>query len=38
MNQFLKKFDETDTNYLKEYDARVDAEREKAKNAELKLR
>ena len=28
-----KKFDETDTNYLKEYGSRVDAEREKAKNA-----
>jgi len=27
------KFEETDTNYLKEYDARIDAEREKAKNA-----
>jgi len=27
------KFDETDTNYLKEYNARVDAEREKAKAA-----
>ena len=28
-----KKFDETDSNYLKEYGSRVDAEREKAKNA-----
>ncbi len=28
-----KKFDETDTNYLKEYDARIDAERDKAKTA-----
>src|SRR5210317_153450 len=27
------KYEETDTNYLKEYDARIDAEREKAKNA-----
>ena len=27
-----KKFDETDTNYLKEYDARIDSERDKAKN------
>ena len=27
------KFEETDTNYLKEYNARIDAEREKAKNA-----
>ena len=27
------KYDETDTNYLKEYDARVDAERDKAKVA-----
>ena len=26
-----KKFDETDTNYLKEYDARIDSERDKAK-------
>ena len=33
MNQSSKKFDETDTNYLKEYGSRVDAEREKAKNA-----
>ena len=31
-----KRFDETDTNYLKEYDARIDAERDQAKNA-LKL-
>jgi|TARA_B100000085_G_scaffold111846_1_gene102018 hypothetical protein len=31
-----KKFEETDTNYLKEYDARIDAERDKAKN-KLKL-
>ena len=28
-----KKFNETDSNYLKEYGSRVDAEREKAKNA-----
>ena len=28
-----KKFEDTDTNYLKEYDARIDAEREKAKSA-----
>ena len=28
-----KKYDETDSNYLKEYGSRVDAEREKAKNA-----
>ena len=28
-----KKFEETDTNYLKEYNARIDAEREKAKSA-----
>ena len=28
-----KRFDETDTNYLKEYDARIDAERDQAKNA-----
>ena len=27
------KYEETDTNYLKEYNARIDAEREKAKNA-----
>ena len=27
------KYEETDTNYLKEYDARIDAEREKARNA-----
>ena len=27
-----KKYEETDTNYLKEYDARIDAERDKAKN------
>jgi len=27
-----KKFEETDTNYLKEYDSRIDAEREKVKN------
>jgi len=27
------RFEETDTNYLKEYNARIDAEREKAKNA-----
>ena len=27
------KYEETDTNYLKEYSARIDAEREKAKNA-----
>ena len=27
-----KRFDETDTNYLKEYDARIEAERIKAKN------
>ena len=27
-----KKLDETDTNYLKEYDARIDSERDKAKN------
>ena len=26
-----KKYDETDTNYLKEYDARIDSERDKAK-------
>ena len=31
-----KKYDETDTNYLKEYDARIDSERDKAKN-KLKL-
>ena len=31
-----KRFEETDTNYLKEYDARIDAERDQAKNA-LKL-
>ena len=31
-----KKLDETDTNYLKEYDARIDSERDKAKN-NLKL-
>jgi len=31
-----KKFQETDTNYLKEYDARIEAEREKAKSS-LKL-
>ena len=31
-----KKLDETDTNYLKEYDARIDSERDKAKNS-LKL-
>ena len=30
-----KKFEDTDTNYLKEYDARIESEREKAK-AELK--
>ena len=30
-----KKFEDTDTNYLKEYDARIDSEREKAKS-ELK--
>ena len=38
-NQFEnseKKFQETDTNYLKEYNARVDSERDKAK-AELKV-
>jgi hypothetical protein len=38
-NQFEnseKKFQETDTNYLKEYSARVDSERDKAK-AELKV-
>ena len=28
-----KKFEETDSNYLKEYDSRIDAEREKVKNA-----
>ena len=28
-----KKYDETDSNYLKEYGSRVDAERERAKNA-----
>ena len=28
-----KKIEETDTNYLKEYDARIDAERDQAKNA-----
>jgi|TARA_B100000085_G_scaffold238552_1_gene228099 uncharacterized phage infection (PIP) family protein YhgE len=28
-----KKFEETDTNYLKEYDSRIDAEREKVKNS-----
>ena len=28
-----KKLDETDTQYLKEYDARIDAERDRAKNA-----
>jgi hypothetical protein len=28
-----KKYNETDSNYLKEYGSRVDAEREKAKNA-----
>ena len=28
-----KKFEETDTNYLKEYDARIDAQREKVKGA-----
>ena len=28
-----KRFEETDTNYLKEYDARIDAERDKAKAA-----
>ena len=27
-----KKLDETDTNYLKQYDARIDSERDKAKN------
>ena len=27
-----KKFDATDTNYVKEYDARIDSERDKAKN------
>ena len=31
-----KKFEDTDTNYLKEYDARIDSEREKAKS-ELKI-
>jgi hypothetical protein len=31
-----KKFEETDTNYLKEYNARIDSERDKAK-AELKV-
>ena len=31
-----KKFEDTDTNYLKEYDARIDSEREKAKS-ELKV-
>jgi len=31
-----KKFEETDTNYLKEYKARIDSEREKAKS-ELKI-
>ena len=31
-----KRFEETDTNYLKEYDARIDAERDQATNA-LKL-
>ena len=31
-----KKYEDTDTNYLKEYDARIDSEREKAKS-ELKL-
>ena len=28
-----QKYDEVDTNYLKEYDARIDAERDKAKSA-----
>ena len=28
-----KKYEEVDTNYLKEYDARIDAERDKAKAA-----
>ena len=31
-----KKYDETDTNYLKQYDARIDSERDKAK-ARLKV-
>ena len=31
-----KKFQETDTNYLKEYNARIDSERDKAKS-ELKV-
>ena len=31
-----KKFEDTDTNYLKEYDARIESEREKAKS-ELKI-